>query len=412
MKKTKKMVIGIVAAFLIITFPLLSVGSAKEKEVLIAGIASMTGPVAEHIVCGIMAMEDAFAYINKNGGVDGVKIKFQYHDNRFKVPDSVSIYKKFVPKKPIAFALWAPSKAHEALKGFMKKDKIPGISMAMSDPQFYPPGWIFADSCGYGDQCLAFFDWFRSQWKEKRKIRIGWLCWNSPYGLSGYEEMKKYVAARGGEIVAIEYTTYAPTTVMAQLLRFKEKKVDYIWSQTYLTTTEVALKEMKQAKLDIKLVAHINHSPDTQILTSGAEVAEGYIGCQPWYSEDYDPKESLPQDFLKLMKEAGTRRGGAKVHHIVYSRGWAHAMLYREAIRLALKEVGYKGLNGEAMMKYGFLRIKNYKTPLTKMPFGLSSEDDRKLNPYVRFHQAKGGKSIPISGWVKAPWLKKEVEGK
>ncbi|MDY7039180.1 MAG: ABC transporter substrate-binding protein, partial [Thermodesulfobacteriota bacterium] len=91
MKKTKKMGIGVVAAFLIIAFPLLSVGSAKEKEVLIAGIASMTGPVAEHIVCGILAMEDAFAFFNKNGGVDGVKIKFEYHDNRFKVPDSVSI---------------------------------------------------------------------------------------------------------------------------------------------------------------------------------------------------------------------------------------------------------------------------------------------------------------------------------
>lgn len=406
-----RIMIGCVMSIILIGASLNGVAFAKEKEVLIAGLAAMTGPVSEHCVPGIIGMEDAFAYINKKGGVDGVKIKFKRQDNRYKVPEAVSIYKKFLIEKPIAFILWDGSGASEALKKFMEKDKIPGITIAGSSLQFYPPGWIFADCADSGDLSAAFFNWFRAQWKEKRKIRIGWLCWNSPYGLSGYEEMKKYVAARGGEIVAIEYTTYAPTTVMAQLLRFKEKKVDYIWSQTYLTTTEVVLKEMKQANLDIKLVAHINHSPDTQILTSGADVAEGYIGCQPWYSEDYDPKESLPQDFLKLMKEAGTRRGGAKVHHIVYSRGWVHAMLYREAIRLALKEVGYESLNGEALMKYGLLRIKNFKTPLTKMPFGLSSEDDRKLNPYVRFHQAKGGKSIPISGWVKAPWLKKEVGG-
>ena len=412
MKKTKKMVIGIVAAFLIITFPLLSVGSAKEKEVLIAGIASMTGPVAEHIVCGIMAMEDAFAYINKNGGVDGVKIKFQYHDNRFKVPDSVSIYKKFVPKKPIAFALWAPSKAHEALKGFMKKDKIPGISMAMSDPQFYPPGWIFADSCGYGDQCLAFFDWFRSQWKEKRKIRIGWLCWNSPYGRAGYEEMKKYTATRGGEIVGIEYTSYAPTTVMPQLMKLKDLKVDYIWSNTYHTTVDVILKEMAQAGIKILIAGNTNHPVDGQIMISGAAITEGYIACTMNYSEDYEPREGLPKDFLELMKKAGTRRGGAKIHTQLYSRGWQHAMLYREAIRLALKEVGYEGLNGEAMMKYGIMRIKDFKTPLTKMPSGLTSKDDRRLNPHVRFDQAKGGKSVPLSGWLKAPWLKKMVEGK
>ena len=372
----------------------------------------MTGPVAEGIEPGILAMEDAFTHFNNNGGVDGVKIKFKWYDDRFKVPDTVSIYKRFVnmKPKPIALALWAPSNGHEAIKGFMAKDKIAGISMAMSDAQFYPPGWIFADSCGYGDQSAAFFDWFRSQWKEKRKIRVAWLCWNSPYGRAGFEEMKKYVATRGGEIVGIQYTTYAPTTVMSQLLKLKALNPDYVWSNTYTTTMDVALKEMKQAGIKFTLVGNTNHPVDKQIQMSGAEIADGYIGCHPWYSEDFE--KDLPKDFLELMKTAGKRRGGAKVHSYDYSRGWFHALLYREALRLALKEVGYKGLNGEAFMKYGLMRIEDFKTPLTGMPAGLTSKDDRRLDPYVRFFKAEGGVAVPLSGWLKAPWLKKVVAGK
>jgi len=412
MKMIVKILMSIFLVVLFVGFPFLSVTSAEEKEVLIAGVCAMTGPVSEQIVSGVLGMEDAFAYFNKTGGIDGVKIKFQWHDNRYQVPEAVSIYKKFVPMKPIAIALWDSSGGHEALKEFMAQDKIPGIAMAMSDPQFYPPGWIFADSPAYGDLSAAFFDWFRSQWKEKRDIRIGYLTWNSPYGRAGYEEMKKYVASRGGEIVGIEYTTYAPTTVMPNLMKLKELKVDYVWSNSYHPTIDVILKEMAQAGIKLTMAGNSNHPTDAQIMISGADITEGYIASHPWYSEDYETKESLPQDFLELMKKAGTRRGGASVHHQCYSRGWQHAMLYREAIRLALKEVGYKRLNGETLMKYGLMRIRNYKTPLTKMTSGLTGEDDRRLYPYTRFCQAKGGKSIDITGWLKAPWLKKEVGGK
>ncbi len=410
MRIIMKTLMTVFFAVLFVGAPLLSVSSAKDKEVFIGGVCAMTGPVSEQIVSGVLGMEDAFKYFNDHGGVDGVKIRFKYHDNRYKVQEAVSIYKRFLPMKPIAFALWDGSAGHEALKNFMAKDKIPGIAMAMSDPQFYPPGWIFADSCSYGDQSAAFFDWYRSKWKKDRKIRIAYLTWNNPYGLAGYEEMKKYVASRGGEVVGIEFTTYAPTTVMPQLMKIKKMNPDYIWSNSYHPTIDVILKEMAQAGMKTTLVGNTNHPTDAQIMISGADLCEGYIGCQPWYSEDYELKKDLPKAFLELMKEAGTRRGGAKVHHQCYSRGWQHAMFYREAIRLALKEVGFDKLNGDALMKYGLLRINNFFTPLTKMPAGLTNKDDRRLSPYVRFCEAKGGKSIPITGWLKAPWLKKEVE--
>lgn len=412
MKKTVRMpIMGVLVIFLF-CFCLVSGGDAKEKEVLIAGICGASGPVSEQVVPGVLGMEDGFAYFNKKGGLKGVKIKYVWHDNRYKVPEAVSIYKSFLAKKPIAISLWAGSGAHEAVMGFMNRDKIPGISMSMSDPQFFPPRYIFADTCGYGDQSAAFFDWFRSKWTQKRKIRIGYLTWNSPYGRAGYEEMKTYVATRGGEMVGIEYTTYAPTTVMPQLMRLSEKKVDYIWTNSYHPTVDVILKEMAQKGIKIVMAGNSNHPSDAQIMISGAERCEDYIGCSPFYSEDYEPKDKLPQDFLNLMKEAGTRRGGAKIHHQCYSRGWFHAFLYREAIRLALEKVDYEKLNGEALMKHGLLRIKDFKTPLTKMTAGLSSKDDRRFYPWVRFAAAKGGKTIAVSDWFKAPWLKKIVESK
>lgn len=412
MKKETKIFGVILLVSFMVGVGLFSICSAAEKEVLIVGIIPATGPVADFAVRGLLAMQDAYDYFNKQGGIDGVKVNFKWEDNRYKVPEAISIYKKYLPQKPIGLSLWNSSGAHEALKEFMETDKIPGISIAMSDPQFYPPGWIFADSCGYGDQSAAFFNWFKSKFKEKRNIRIGYLGWDAPYGRAGYEEMKKYTATRGGEVVAIEYTTYAPVTVIPQLLRLKELHTDYIWVNAYNTTLDVVLKEIARGNMKMTIVGNSNEPTDDQITASGKDVTEGYIGCHGWYSEDFEDQKNLPRDFLDLMKKAGTRRGEAKNHGTAYSRGWQNAMFFREAIRLALKEVGYERLNGESLMKYGFMRMKNYTTPLTKMPGGLESNDDRRLNPYVRFYQAKEGRSVPVSDWLKAPWLKKEVEGK
>ena len=408
MKATMKFMCVSVLTVFIICGGLASTSPAAEKEVLIAGIFPLTGPVSDYAAPGLVAMEDYFAYVNKQGGVDGVKIKLKYEDNRYKVPEAISIYKKFLPQKPVAFTLWNSSGAHEALKSFFEADKIPAMSIAMSDPQFYPPGWILADSCGYGDQHAAFFNWFRSELKEKRKVKVGWIGWNSPYGRAGYEEMKKYVATRGGEVVGIEYTTYAPSTVMPQLLRLKKKKADYIWINAYNATIDVVMKELSRGGINIPLVGNSNEPTDGQMITSGPD-AEGYIGYHGWYSHDFE--ENLPQDFLDLMKKVGTRRGRAKTHWLTYSRGMSMAMVYTEALRMAIQKVGYEGLSGDALMNHGFMAMKGYRTPLSKMPNGLDNKDDRRLNPYGRFYKVKGGKSVPLSGWLKAPWLKKEVEG-
>jgi branched-chain amino acid transport system substrate-binding protein len=404
------MLICILFGVLLVCPSLISLGFAIEKEVFIAGICSVTGPAADVAKPAAVALEDAFNYFNKTGGIEGHKIRYVWDDNRYKVPEGVSIYKKFMAEKPkpIIIDLWDGSGLNEAIKEFMEQDKVPAITVGLSDATIYPAGWIFADSCAYGDQSAAFFNWFKSRWKEKRNIRIAYLSWNSPYGRSGYEEVKKYVAGRGGEVVGIEYTPYTPISVMPQLLKFKELGVDYIWTNTVHPNVDVAMKEMAQAGIKIPIVGNTIISADIQIRLSGV-AAEGYIACQPWYSYDYEI--NLPKDFLELMKEASTTRGQG-YRDSIYVRGWHHAYVYREVIRLALKEVGYEKLDGEAVMKYGFMRLKNFKTPFAPNLYGLETEDDRRLSPYVRFTQVKNGKVVPITGSLKAPWLKKELEPK
>ncbi|MDY7035988.1 MAG: ABC transporter substrate-binding protein [Thermodesulfobacteriota bacterium] len=410
MRTTKKVYFVVCLAAFLVFFSFLSNGSAASKQALIAGICPMTGPVADFSVTGITGMQDAFAYFNKKGGVKGVQLLLKWEDNRYKVPQAISIYKKFLPQNPVGFTLWNSSGAHEALKSFLGADKIPAISIAMSDAQFYPPGWILADGCGYGDQHAAWFDYYRKNMKKSGKIKVGQIGWDSPYGRSGYKEMEKYVATRGGEMVGIEFTTYAPTTVMPQLMRLKEKGVDYIWINCYNTTIDIVLKDMARAGIKAPLVGNSNEPVDGQIKASGAEVTEGYISCHGWYSGDYE--SDLPQDFIDLMNAGGTRRAGSKNHNVSYSRGWQMGFLFKEGIRLALEKVDFKDLKGEALMNHGFMNMKGFRTPLTNAPSGLDDKEDRRLNPFVRFYQAKSGKCIPVTGWLKAPWLKKEVEGK
>ncbi|MDY7036048.1 MAG: ABC transporter substrate-binding protein [Thermodesulfobacteriota bacterium] len=406
MKAAMKFMFGFLLVAFIIFNVLVSVGRTAEKEVLVGGIVALTGPVSDYTSEMVVGIEDYFAYVNKNRGVDGVKIKFKYDDNRYKTKEAILIYKKIAALKPVTFLLIASSGAQEAMKSFFERDKIPAIAMPQSDPQFHPPGWIFSDSFTYGDACAAFFNFFRT--KKKEKIKIGWLAWDHPYGRAGYEQMKKYTATRGGEVLPIEYCKFVPATVMPQLLRLKKQGADYIWTNTTRVTVDIIQKERHRAGIKIPLVSQTSVPCDGLIEMSGKE-ADDFISIVGWYSEDY--MDDLPQDFKELMKKAGTRRGHGKKHTQAYSRGMQEAMQFCEALRLTLKKVGYKGLSGETMMKHGYLAMKNLKTPLNPKPNGILTPDDRRLNPHGRFYKVQAGKIVPLSDWMRVPFLKKEVEG-
>jgi hypothetical protein len=88
--------------------------------------------------------------------------------------------------------------------------------------------------------------------------------------------------------------------------------------------------------------------------------------------------------------------------NMMYLSGISQGMLYESALKVALKDVGYEKLDGEAM--YHALQ-KLTGTDVTQGQMGTIdfSPTSRRVSRQVKFYKITGGKVVAISGWLTAP---------
>jgi hypothetical protein len=129
--------------------------------------------------------------------------------------------------------------------------------------------------------------------------------------------------------------------------------------------------------------------------TEGAWVISFYLrGDEAWslpLAQEMIPKYQgkSVDEFRKVMAS-----------HYLTGMGWA--LVYQEALKRAIQDVGYQDLDGEAMKKaYESLN----GTDVTQGIQGLNtySPTSRQGSDTVKFYQIKGGKEVAISDWTKVP---------
>ena len=98
-----------------------------------------------------------------------------------------------------------------------------------------------------------------------------------------------------------------------------------------------------------------------------------------------------------------TKYGRGKLEDMneVYTIGMLWATTFESALKIALKQVGYKKLDGEAMLQ-AYQKLTGLQRGGLQGPCAYSPTS-RRGSWEVRFYQVRGGKINSISGWIKAP---------
>jgi len=73
-----------------------------------------------------------------------------------------------------------------------------------------------------------------------------------------------------------------------------------------------------------------------------------------------------------------------------------------QALKIALKDVGYDKMDGEAMYK-AYQKLTGFDSGGVMGPGCAYSPTSCKSNEFVRFYRVQSGKTVPITDWVKAP---------
>ena len=154
------------------------VAGTAQAQIALGHLADYSGPTSDVGAPFGQGVADTYAWINKNGGINGSKVNVDTVDYSYQVPRAIAQYKKWSGGDKVAAILGWGTADTEALTGFLAEDKIPDISAsyaaALSDPtgaggKAKPAPYNFFYGPSYSDAVRGMLTWAADDWKAKGK---------------------------------------------------------------------------------------------------------------------------------------------------------------------------------------------------------------------------------------------------
>ncbi len=411
--KTSRMTISfsiILFAFSLIVEPVWAqVKPAPSGAVInILSCPDITGRARDMVYQIHWGVQAWFDYLNEEkGGIDGVPINVFVADGKYDVTVIKSIYKRYV-NQVLTMTFVGQSVAYDALLYDFQKDKMPVFAFCGgSDGFVYPPSWVYTAQPGTADKCGLLCEWIMKNWKESRKPKLALLLGNYPAGRFPEKGIPFYKNL-GVDVVAVEYVPFQPQSTVDQLLKIRDTKADFIFDTLTIDMLRVALGDA--ARMGWKLGKDITW---VSFYTNGITLKEvvpkeqydGFIGFEDaldWYTQENWRVRKLTEYYRKRYKtDKYLPQGG--------HGGALSAMMAEEALRLAMRKVGYSNLTPEILREEGYCKIKNYETDGYSLPITITKDEPANRGVrMVRCHKDKN--PSVIIPFTKAPWVFKWVD--
>jgi branched-chain amino acid transport system substrate-binding protein len=405
---------AVTLALILLSLPLLSACAspqAKPGQVLKIGMINpATGPAAEKGRVMMAANVDGVKYINDElGGAAGYQIEVQALDSNYDTAKVVTIVKKLMDDGCILFTT-AASAEMSAAKDAANKAGFPGISCFSSPSLYRPPAHIYGQTPDYGDDALAFANYYmKNIWKGQGKPKFALHLLSNPTGYGARDAFKAKADELGIEVVSIDEHKDTTISEMESLTRIKGKNPDVLYISSTPKPASIIIKNARELGLYPGITIGVCHAGLTKALIDlgGSDVVEGVYGTYPTvlWGDDVPGMTKMIEYCKKYRPEY---EGNAD-----YMGSWAQSLIVAEALKLAVKNAGYDMLaKGDAaswktVESQGIQKLNGYDVGGLHGPVSYTPGDNR-LDKFNRVYKIVGGKIAQPSAWVEAPLVKYE----
>jgi ABC-type branched-subunit amino acid transport system substrate-binding protein len=394
-------------AIMIVAASLLPVSAHAAKTLYIGGTQSLTGPFAEDSAAVLAAFQDYASYVNetkmlapwrKEKFPADVNLEVLWRDDELKPALALPIYEELKAKGMLVYRI-SGSPIALALKDRLWEDHMGATSMATGSYLLTPPQSIFTYYPIYTDSLAAIADWFKANWKEKRKPRVAYLTADNAMGRSiEIPEMKAYLEKAGFEFVGTQYVPLVPTSPpTTQLTWLKEKGVDLALGVMINPGAQPTIKEMNRLGMgpfqSYKMTFGTAAPGHAAVLAEAmGEQGDGYV-C----AGSFRPLTDLSVLGIKFCSDLQDKyRTGKRVTHIMYEAGVLEGMIQVEALRLAMEKVPFEKLTRKDVLEKGFYKIKKLNTgDISSTPLTYGKGDIEGVSK-IRIDQVQKGKVVPV----------------
>lgn len=332
----------------------MGIGSAayagNQKELVFGLIGHMTGAYAAGQAGILEGHMDCVKTLGDRNYVPGAKLKGIWIDGGTDAAKSLTGLKKMLAHKPKPVAITGESTPIGlALKKWFVKAKVPTVEAGSDDKMGEKPTWTFSPPCPNVNFAGAWVDHYLANiWKDPgRKPRFAFLTWDNAWGRSPITpKVKEFIASKGVEIVGEEFIPMVPTDVSAQLLRLKQKRVDFTYGGFYATALAPVLKDADKLGLidDITFGVGYASTPEGLIKYVGDLTRNTWV-VAPSFPESVVVSENRAPIILKAYKDGGY----GKFPFVIYAHGFAMTSIMVEAARMAAEKVGVEKVDGPAV---------------------------------------------------------------
>ncbi|EAS51223.1 putative periplasmic substrate-binding protein, ABC-type branched-chain amino acid transporter [Aurantimonas manganoxydans SI85-9A1] len=323
-------------------------GTAHAQDsVLVGHLADYTGPtsfVGKQYAPGVA---DAFKQINADGGIDGTLVELDTVDYAYKVPEAISLYKRWIGNGMVALQGWGTADT-EALITFITRDEIPNISGSYSahltDPQGKNPNtklpapFNFFYGPSYSDACRALVQWASEDAKAKGIDNPTFVHTgdNHPYPNAPKEACAAYAEELGMTVAPPVVVPLAPGDFKAQCLTIKDTGAQYVYMGNLGGSVVSLIKSCNTVGVEATYMGN-PWAGDYQTVEAAEAQNLIFPTSTPFYGADV-PGMTLVKT---ILENGGGQVGDRPTHH--YLRGVCAAYYMKEAMEWAKANGGITG---------------------------------------------------------------------
>jgi branched-chain amino acid transport system substrate-binding protein len=385
---------------------LLGLPAGAADTITVGSINDLTGATSDVGKDAALGVKEAVTYVNEHGGVNGKKINLILYDYGYRVPEAITIYKRFRDQDKISMLLQWGTGDTEALSPTVNKDKMPTISDSFSghlcDPKKTPYNFIYStDYSTNARACLT--TWFEEVWKKSDKWKkaresgqkpklVCFYMFAAPYASAPIKAIKDQAKLLGIEVGKDQDIPLTALDAKSQVLGAKAENPTVIWHGNTTMSVATAVKDAHALKLEADHIIN-NWGFDLNLVKMTGKAGEGCIGAAAcaFYGDDV-PFMKEVVEYTKLVNP-GVPQEKRDIRTV---QGWLKVAMAVGGLKIADKQGKLDGPTIRAAFE-SFKDWAPFDTPnaLGRPPYTITA-DDHRPSAVSLIYTIKDGKITPL----------------
>ena len=384
---------------------------ASAEEQYFPLLSYRTGPYGANGAQVANGQIDYLKLVNAQGGVNGVKVRWEECETAYKTDVGVECYERLKGNGPISavtplstgitYALLEKAAADENVLFTMGYGRT-----SAADGRVFP--WVFNFPATYWSQATSIMKYVIEQEGGVENLngkKIGLVHLDHPYGREPIPTLEVLAKDYGYELLLYPVPTSSMSDQKSLWLDIRRAKPDWIMMWGWGAMNPTAIKEASLIRYPMdRFIGNWWSAAEVDVRGSGVP-AEGYIGAT-----FHDVGDAAPvfAEIRETVHDAGNGTGPAEeIGEVLYNRGVATSAFIVEAMRTAMAEFGDKVLTGEEM-RWGFENLDITDERIEELgltgilpPTKISCEN-HEGSPAIKLQRWDGEKWEIFSDWIPA----------